>query len=210
MCTSVSDTPEKILYLLCTQFDPEYYPNPDQIRMLTEREWNLPDEKPRWLGFSSEGKPYELKEDGVVFESIKNEVYCEKAEVVFNPYMERAFDLKTSQSQYRIIEVYHGTKVENIDSIMKNNFNWRLAGKSRGFKHGKGVCFSRSHTFAQMFCPGSDRILIKTKIPIRVSCIGNVGDILPSRGYDTAESPNGNVLVKFEDSEFLPLYVIYK
>lgn len=190
------------------KFDLKYYPDAIPVTMLTETDWNISNgKKPQWVGFSYEGRPFKLEE---IPESEYSEFkYC-KAEKVINPYLERAFDLKTTQHSKRTTEVYHGTIARKVDSILKNNFNWRLAGSSRGVKHGKGVSFSQYETFATRFCRGIDQRIIRTRICYRGFCTGYQGDVLPRlEDCDTTKSPNGNVYVKFEDSEFLPIAIYY-
>ncbi|XP_045475055.1 protein mono-ADP-ribosyltransferase PARP11-like [Harmonia axyridis] len=179
-------------------FDQEYYPEAIPIEILTETEHTL-SPTVEWLGFVNEGKPYKLVEENL---------WGTKAVKIIHPYLERAFKLKQTKTGLGTRRLYHGTLSSNIDSILLNNFNWRLAGRSRGVKHGKGVCFSPRKDFARKFCEGNDGIIILTRILCRLAVEGFLGDILPRSNADTTQSRNGNVYVKFEDNDFLPLYII--
>lgn len=178
-------------------FDQEYYPEAIPIEILTEAEHTL-SPTVEWLGFVNEGKPYKLVED---------KLWGDKVVKIIHPYLERAFKLKHTKTGFGIKMLYHGTVSRNIDSILLNNFNWRLAGRSRGVKHGKGVCFSPSSEFARKFCKGYGETIILTRILYGRAVEGFLGDILPRSNADTTKSRNGNVYVKFEDNDFLPLYI---
>lgn len=188
-----------------SQFQELHFPSAEQVKMLGHADWTT-NVKPNWLGFIHDNKPYKLEDIAP-----QNMIFIfGKTKKIINPYLERAFQLKKSQTDFSTRLVYHGTKEGNVNSIAENNFNWRLAGTSRGVKHGRGVSFSEDVSFADQFCgiiPKNKR-MIAVKILHSKSCVGEVGDTLPKHGYDTTHSPNGNVLVKFEDSEFLPLYVV--
>ncbi|XP_045474612.1 protein mono-ADP-ribosyltransferase PARP12-like [Harmonia axyridis] len=179
-------------------FDQEYYPEAIPIEILTETEHTL-SPTVEWLGFINEGKPYKLVEENLG---------GTKAVKIIHPYLERAFKLKQTKTGLGTRSMFHGTVLRNIDSILLNNFNWRLAGRSRGVKHGKGVCFSPSSDFARKFCRGYGETIIYTRILYGCSVVGFLGDILPRSNADTTQSPNGNVYVKFEDNDFLPLYIM--
>ncbi|XP_044754341.1 uncharacterized protein LOC123313497 [Coccinella septempunctata] len=188
------------------RYDQRYYPLADNVRLLSENEWNIPyAPRPAWLGFNHENKPFKL--ENVPY--LRTSKYP-RVEKVINPYLKRAFELKKAQCLGSQIMVgFHATRGENIKSIVENNFNWRLAGRNRGFKHGKGVCFSKNDNFALQFCKSQDKRIIQAEFLCGSVEIGYTGDTLPRFGSDTSKSPNGNVWVKFDDNEFLPSYVYY-
>nr|CAI5821822.1 unnamed protein product [Callosobruchus analis] len=109
--------------------------------------------------------------------------------------------------------VYHGTRTENVDSICKTNFNYRLIGRygHLGNKYGNGVSFSPTIEYAKSFprrvCGQKAMFLVKVIETSR--CIGTQGLEIPQNGCDTSISPDRNVLVKYTDNEFYPTHVAY-
>ncbi|KAK9890855.1 hypothetical protein WA026_012201 [Henosepilachna vigintioctopunctata] len=197
-----------------SNYDPSYFPAPTEINKLTESMWNISDGPiPSWLGFSgNQYGSFELRNVcGICPYNLPGVTQYQQ---IFCPYLERAFNLKKQQQTsfgFDCTEriVYHSSTPENIHSICIHNFNWRLFGKSIGYRHGQGVSFSPYTDFASQFCKSlSNKRMIKAKVLFYKSHVGEPYHKLPLSGYDTTESPKGKVLVKFEDSEFLPLGLI--
>ncbi|KAK9890854.1 hypothetical protein WA026_012200 [Henosepilachna vigintioctopunctata] len=205
----------KFQEITLSDYDPSYFPAPTEINKLTESMWNICDGPiPSWLGFSGkEHGSYELRNDGRIH--TYDLIGVTQNLQIFCPYLERAFNLKKQYQNslgFNCTEsiVYHASIPENINSICIHNFNWRLFGRSRGHKHGQGVSFSPRKRFANRFCKSLyDKRMIEAKVLFYKCHEGYPHHKLPLPGYDTAVSRNGNVLVKFEDSEFLPLRLIY-
>ncbi|KAK9890850.1 hypothetical protein WA026_012196 [Henosepilachna vigintioctopunctata] len=203
-----------VIPLILQDYNQSYFPAPTEINKITESMWNISDGPiPSWLGFSGEVRgSYELRNDGRI--PTYGLIGVTQNLQIFCPYLERAFNLKKQHKKSLGFDcseriVYHASTPENIDSICIHNFNWRLFGRSRGHKHGQGVSFSPHTGFADLFCKSlNDKRMIEAKVLFYKSHVGYPCHKLPLSGYDTTESPNGNVLVKFEDSEFLPLRLI--
>lgn len=192
-----------------TNFDNVYFPTAEEVQKLSESDWIPNKKKPKWLGFCHQNKPYKLEE--VEISKILQFTIFSKIEKVKNPYLKRAFKLKKSQSDFSTISVFHGTRYQYMIPIIENNFNWRYSGRMRGFLFGRGVYFSPDIDFTYQFCTGSvdEHRIIQSKILYKKMNIGSEGDPLPQQGCDTTKSPDGTILVKFEDSDYLPTYVIH-
>lgn len=185
-----------------------YFPAAVKVKMLNIHDWIPNEKKPKWLGFIHENKPYKLEEIDITQVLAKQ---YSKIEKVINPYLERSFELKKSQSDLLTISVFHGTRHEYMISIIEKNFNWRYSGRSHGYAWGRGVCFSPKIEYTYKFCGGpiDELRIIQSKVIYKKIDVGSVGDLLPKPGYDTTKSSDGYVFVKYEDSEFLPTYVIH-
>ncbi|KAJ8960270.1 hypothetical protein NQ318_003995 [Aromia moschata] len=145
---------------------------------------------------------------------------------VENPYLYAQYQLKKMQklNKYPLlkeVELFHGTEEENIPSICKNNFNWRLSGTSVGHRYGQGVSFSQSSTYASYYPPEENdddydndgefftRIMFVADVLIGSTCNGDKNMKVPRKPCDTSQKPDGQVIVKYEDNEFYPKYIIY-
>jgi hypothetical protein len=105
--------------------------------------------------------------------------------------------------------LFHATGQSNIESITKNNLDWR---RSIRTKFGCGVSFSPSATYANTWCNrdiGPNRALIVARVLVGSSHEGDYGTKLPLPGYDTTVGNRGQVYVKYYDHEFYPEYVVY-
>ncbi|XP_030757005.1 protein mono-ADP-ribosyltransferase PARP11-like [Sitophilus oryzae] len=133
---------------------------------------------------------------------------------VVNPFTRKSFEL-TRQLKYGNIEplqLYHGTKMKNLSSICRNNFDWRLSGSETGHRIGHGVNFTSKAKFAVNFCDKSfEKVMILAEVLVRREILGNQDLSVPPDGFDTAVrvKPKHKCYVKFNDSEFYPAYIIY-
>jgi poly [ADP-ribose] polymerase 7/11/12/13 len=139
----------------------------------------------------------------------------EKVVRVQNPYLWGCYLLKKAECVERsgcsVTEkvLFHATGQSNIDSITKNNLDWRRSFRT---KFGRGVSFSTSATYANTWCNrdiGSNRALIVARVLVGSSHDGGYGTELPRAGYDTTVGNREQVYVKYSDHEFYPEYVIY-
>jgi hypothetical protein len=89
---------------------------------------------------------------------------------VQNPYLWVCYLLKKDEcikrSGYFVTErvLFHATGQSNIDSITKNNLDWRRSVRT---KYGRGVNFSPSATYADTWCNrnvGHNRALIAARV----------------------------------------------
>jgi hypothetical protein len=139
----------------------------------------------------------------------------EKVVRVQNPYLWGCYLLKKAEcierSSCSVTErvLYHATAQSNIDSITKNNLDWRRSVRT---KFGRGVSFSPSANYANTWCNrsvGSSRALIVARVLVGNRHDGDYGTELPRQGYDTTVGNREQVYVKYYDHEFYPDYVIY-
>lgn len=139
----------------------------------------------------------------------------EKVVRVQNPYLWGCYLLKKDEcitrSGYSVTErvLFHATAQSNIDSISKDNLDWRRSFRT---KFGRGVSFSPSATYANTWCNrdiGSRRALIVAKVLVGNSHAGGYGTELPREGYDTTDGNDRQVYVKYYDHEFYPEHVVY-
>lgn len=111
--------------------------------------------------------------------------------------------------------LFHGSTSQNISRICVQNFNWRC--HKRQCLFGKGVNFSDISNYASNYCEKTElRVMIAAKVLRCNSCNGTNNMVLPPYlnenkkiRYDASQKPDGNVIVKYNDDEFYPEYVIY-
>ncbi|XP_017780479.1 PREDICTED: poly [ADP-ribose] polymerase 12-like [Nicrophorus vespilloides] len=108
-------------------------------------------------------------------------------------------------------ELWHGTKESNVDLICKNNLDYRLVIEQ---KFGKGVSFSKYFSYAFHYSVSNRPMLNKEycvflcKV-IKNKChIGSQGLKYPKSGYDSTMKSNEDVIVKYDDDTFYPMYKI--
>jgi len=139
----------------------------------------------------------------------------EKIVRVQNPYLWGCYLLKKDEcikrSGYSVTEreLFHVTSQSNIDSITKNNLDWRRSVRT---KYGCGVSFSPSATYAHIWCNrnvGYNRALIVARLLVGSSHDGEYSTQLPRGSCDTTVGNSDQVYVKYYDHEFYPEYVIY-
>lgn len=150
-----------------------------------------------------------------LFKLCNNVHFVNRIQRVENPFLLAAFLLRKKKmeannaSMVREEMLFHGTKVQNVEGICKHNFDWRRFGENRGHPYGKGVSFSPSASFA---CHYSDKeseqkFVIVARVLIGETHEGVCKDICPSQ-FDTSLLNGGKVIVKYDDNEFYPEYVI--
>lgn len=131
---------------------------------------------------------------------------------VENPYLLVQYNLKKLKKLCYERQLFHGTRESNIESICMENFNWRLTGTSVGHKFGRGISFSPESTYSSHYPRNyyhPERIMFVADVLIKSTCIGNTFMTIPSGSCDTSIKPDGKVVVKYEDNDFYPKYVIY-
>jgi hypothetical protein len=140
----------------------------------------------------------------------------EKIVRVQNPYLWGCYLLKKAECIQRngssVTEnvLFHVTAQSNVDSITRNNFDWRRSVRT---KFGCGVSFSPSVAYANTYCNrsiGPDRALIVTRVLVGRYHGGSYSTVLPETSrFDTTVGNRDQVYVKYYDNEFYPEYVIY-
>lgn len=135
---------------------------------------------------------------------------------VQNPYLWGSYMLKKEEyinylgfGIAKEEKLFHATAEGNVNSIVRNNFDWRLTKRTR---YGRGVCFSPSAEYANKYCnqnAGTNRALILTRVLVKMATRGHYGTKLPTPPFDTTADKNGKVVVKYADNEFYPEYVVY-
>ncbi|XP_077300007.1 protein mono-ADP-ribosyltransferase TIPARP-like [Arctopsyche grandis] len=144
---------------------------------------------------------------------------------VLNPYLTAAFMLRKKEYQIRHLNceveerlLFHGTKKCFVNLIAKNNFNWRLHGKSRGNIFGQGVSFSPISNYSSNYCDENvtRRYMFVSSVLICLECIGNINMNFPPAVdkvsrifYDTSVNAKKTVVVKYRDDDFCPNYIIH-
>lgn len=122
------------------------------------------------------------------------------------------YKAKRKSKTYKENLCFHGTPIRNLKSILTNNFNVSKCEIRRG-KFGWGVSFAKCPYYATHYsknnCDESTRVMIIVKVLIGKSHEGNHKSMMPEEGYDTTTSPDGQVIVKYEENTFYPQYVVY-
>lgn len=136
----------------------------------------------------------------------------DKIERVENPYLLIQYNLKKIKKNCPERNLFHGTAQENVKLICRENFNWRMAGKSKGHRFGRGVSFSPDSTYSSHYPETyflAQRTMIFANVLVKACCIGNPLMTVPDEPADTSIKEDGKVVVKYEDSDFYPEYAIY-
>lgn len=153
-----------------------------------------------------------------LYDEISSMISCDHMVIenivkVNNPFLEQMYLAKQQErvrmygSSVREELLFHGTKKSNVNSICTYNFDWRLVENSQ---FGRGVSFSPDAHYASHYSDESySKVMIVAKVLISNVCDGHSDMVLPPLGYDTSQKPDGSVIVKYEDNEFLPMYKIY-
>ncbi|KAE8744930.1 hypothetical protein FOCC_FOCC008430, partial [Frankliniella occidentalis] len=153
----------------------------------------------------------------------------EAIEKVTNPTLQQAFDINKAiyRRQYghvRTVKVFHGTKITNIPSILKNNLEVRRHGQNRGHRFGAGVSFSAISNYSSHYCDENVPVKQMLLCLVLVSNIIEVPEMKKKRyticeppfleghwplRYDTTakNKTTMDVIVKFEDHTFYPAFV---
>nr|XP_022920464.1 poly [ADP-ribose] polymerase 12 isoform X1 [Onthophagus taurus]XP_022920466.1 poly [ADP-ribose] polymerase 12 isoform X1 [Onthophagus taurus] len=133
---------------------------------------------------------------------------------VQNPYLLGQYlikkeEIKREYGTVNVHKLFHGTKRRAIDDIIRDGFDWRLHGENRGVRYGNGVNFTTVPGFARHF--GSQhpvKYMILCDVLIAKACLGSEGLELPPKGYDTTIKSDWKVVVKFDDYEHYPSYIL--
>ncbi|XP_076268997.1 protein mono-ADP-ribosyltransferase PARP12-like [Rhynchophorus ferrugineus] len=130
-----------------------------------------------------------------------------------NPYVYASFMLKMTQKNGEADEktMFHGTSYNNARKICENNFDWRLAGNAVGHIFGQGVSFAKRSTYACHYprnAPLSDRAMVVADVLVSDTIVGDRFTVVPPDGYDATCKPNGDVIVKYDDGEYMPTFII--
>lgn len=141
--------------------------------------------------------------------------FIDKIERVENPLLLAAYLLKKKELENRFKYpmkeeiLFHGTTEKNAYEICKNNFDWRHHGFNNRQQYGKGVSFTTSASFASHYSEKSNtkKIMIAARVLVGQIYEECVVDVVPN-GYDTVLLNDGKVIVKFDENEFYPAYVI--
>ncbi|XP_060522154.1 protein mono-ADP-ribosyltransferase PARP11-like [Cylas formicarius] len=135
-------------------------------------------------------------------------------QMVLNPYIAAQYKLK----QYKKADtfnlcqemlLYHGTWHHNLDSICEENYNWRC---TNAHMYGQRVSFAKYPTYASYYpreLVGKSRVMILSKVLYTWICNGDPSMQIPKGSSDTSGKPNRDVIVKYEDADYYPLYIIH-
>lgn len=147
----------------------------------------------------------------VLFGLSWNETCIRQIQRIENPFLLGQYLLKKEKMMkegpvLNEQRLFHGTKY--IHEICSDNFNWRLNGKSKGHKFGQGVSFSPESYYASHYTQGN-RSIIVAKVLVGTSTLGDGSTKIPPVPFNSTKNSQGTVIVKYEDSEFYPEYIIF-
>lgn len=136
---------------------------------------------------------------------------------VNNPLLKAAYEIKKQEMQRKYCKspseklYFHGTNKSNVNSICTYGFDWRKSGSNYGHKFGKGLSFATKSGYASHYGDLNDtqRCMLVVRILECSTTVGNKFMIYPPEGFDTTIKPNGDVIVKYDDYECYPEFVIY-
>ncbi|XP_065170564.1 uncharacterized protein [Atheta coriaria] len=148
----------------------------------------------------------------------QNDYHVLNIERIENRTLMAAFILKRNELQeakpalpVQTKLLFHATKYTSTESIMKENFDWRMCGAARGHKYGHGTCFSPHSDFATQFgqhLPNNIYYTLLCYVVLKKSQTGNSEMILPDKNFDSSMSNDGKVIVKYHDNTAYPAYRI--
>lgn len=145
--------------------------------------------------------------------SMRRGYTVDKIQRIENPYLLIQYNLKKLKKENcSEKKLFHGTSEDSVRLICTDNFNWRLAGTSVGHRFGRGVSFSPDSTYSSYYpsvCISDKRTMIVANVLIKSYCLGDSSMTIPDEPADTSIKPDRKVLVKYEDNDFYPMYVIY-
>lgn len=98
--------------------------------------------------------------------------------------------------------------------ILAENFDWRLCKHS---KFGQGIYFATNAYYASHYpfdADEEDKVIIVVKVlvcnSLTLSKAGRHNSFsVPPANYDSTKNEDGQVLVKYDDNEFYPAYVVW-
>ncbi|KAM7367145.1 hypothetical protein PAMP_015069 [Pampus punctatissimus] len=116
--------------------------------------------------------------------------------------------------------LFHGTKIRNVDSICKYNFDIRLAGQ-HGRAFGRGIYFAKHATYADKYSNSStiqgeqSKIIFLARVMIGKSKVGQRDFQKPDHGcsenlHDSCvdDIMHPNIFVIFDPNQIYPEYLI--
>ncbi|KAJ8971616.1 hypothetical protein NQ314_000612 [Rhamnusium bicolor] len=116
--------------------------------------------------------------------------------------------MEVSQQENYFMELKNLISIQYARKIL----NWRLAGTCVGHKFGQGISFSPESTYSCHYprnYPFTQRVMFVADVLVGSTCTGNQFMKIPTGSCDTSTKPDGKVIVKYEDNDFYPKYVIY-
>ncbi|XP_052125285.1 protein mono-ADP-ribosyltransferase PARP12-like [Frankliniella occidentalis] len=151
-------------------------------------------------------------------------------EKVHNDVLMQQFQRKEEEyvhryGHVRTVKVFHGTKKDNISSILRTNLDVNRHGTNIGHRFGAGVSFSARSSYASNYCDKQENDKTMLLCYVLVSEIVNVPEVrnpqlvlreppeIPGREplrYDTTAKNKDimDVIVKFEQHSYYPAYVL--
>ncbi|XP_059485872.1 protein mono-ADP-ribosyltransferase PARP12-like isoform X2 [Neocloeon triangulifer] len=146
-----------------------------------------------------------------IFDRICQGLVVHAVEKVENPYLWLMYQLKFVENSelFRSTEtdLFHGTSGKNVYPIIRDNFDYRLAGSCVGHRSGKGVYFAHSPRFCMHFSQVG-KCMVMAKVLTGRTCVGTQETQVPENSCDSAENGRGTI-VKFGDHEFYPQFLIH-
>ncbi|XP_030575576.1 protein mono-ADP-ribosyltransferase PARP11-like [Archocentrus centrarchus] len=190
----------------------------------------------QWIPLSEPSPEYQtvanyVKTDGLLDRSIVSinriqnldlwELYCRKKK-----HLMRIQGIKEIQER----RLFHGTKIKNVRSICKYNFDVRLAGQN-GHSFGKGIYFAKHATYADKYSDsstdllgmhggttqhsGQTKIIILARVMVGKSILGQSLFLKPDHGrlenvHDSCvdDISHPNIFVIFDPNQIYPEYLI--
>lgn len=132
---------------------------------------------------------------------------------VNNPFLKASFELNRhyKYKDRTPLTLFHGTKLQYVNNICTFNFDWRLWGAVKGHKYGKGVNFSWKPSFAANFCEKNVdvKVIIVTDVLLVHAVVGSQNMELPPDGCDSSAREDCVTIVKYNDGEFCPRFVVF-
>ncbi|XP_035604913.1 protein mono-ADP-ribosyltransferase PARP12-like isoform X1 [Oncorhynchus keta] len=132
-------------------------------------------------------------------------------------YMLQRDQMKSSLTSINEKQLFHGTDSKYVDSICRDNFDWRICGKN-GTSYGKGSYFARDAQYSHMYTSQSGlRSMFVCQVLVGDYTVGNSRYEKPppketggSSFYDSCVDniQNPRVFVVFETHQVYPEYLI--
>lgn len=167
------------------------------------------------INIAEHSKDYESI-SSLFYATMRNAFKITHIDRIDSPYLYGAYLLKKEQlvrrnpGNWQELMLFHGTKRHNVNDICKHNFNWRLCRSGTGrHRFGQGVSFSPSASYATHYCDnGRKKVMLLCNVLVKNKCFGHHNMVLPDYQCDTSVNETEQVVVKYEDNEFYPLYKI--
>jgi hypothetical protein len=137
-----------------------------------------------------------------------------KFEVVVRDDLLDRFKKKYKKLKCEPIIGYHGTRPQNISSIVNKGL---LVPGSKGFEHatdpgfyGRGIYLSPDAGMSISYCRGGGSLIVCAVLMGKAyKCPGIMMGAKLKSGFDSHISPCGSELILFDAAQVLPLYVIH-